>query len=305
MTKALKCGYLLRYKRRLFSRYWREEFIVLYEDSSMAWFKDKSRSDPEGALMLKEAPELMAMGEYTLRIPHTRPSSLPQGCTVRQVMAFGTPNRQKVYWFVAKSEDEINDWMTAISNTLPIPPGLSVYGEPADETTSNIYESIDLQPAAVTTAMAIEKQQLQQEHVHIVGSHQPCCLCAASGHGCGATAVASSTGAVVPAAAAAAGMKKKDNSVNSSLGEIATGMMLATGFAHWGWGYGLGWNKPDKSIIGGYSENTAYDDGYYGRDSMDARQMGNGCSQQHHYYPDYDDCQDNDFDMDFGGDFGF
>jgi hypothetical protein len=57
--------------------------------------------------MLKEAPELMAMGEYTLRIPHTRPSSLPQGCTVRQVMAFGTPNRQKVYWFVAKSEDEI------------------------------------------------------------------------------------------------------------------------------------------------------------------------------------------------------
>ena len=49
----------------------------------------------------------------------------------------------------------------------------------------------------------------------------------------------------------------------------------------------------------------AYDDGYYGRDSMDPRQMGNGCSQQHHYDPDYDDCQDNDFDMDFGGDFGF
>lgn len=45
-----------------------------------------------------------------------------------------------------------------------------------------------------------------------------------------------------------------------------------------------------------------YDDRFYGRDSMDARQ----CSQQHHNYdPDYDDCQDNDFDMDFGGDFGF
>jgi hypothetical protein len=58
-------------------------------------------------------------------------------------------------------------------------------------------------------------------------------------------------------------------------------------------------------LLGGYSENTAYDDGYYGRDSMDPRQMGNGCSQQHHYDPDYDDCQDNDFDMDFGGDFGF
>ena len=56
---------------------------------------------------MKEAPELMAMGEYTLRVPHQRPTSLPQGCTVRQVMAFGTANRQKVYWFLAKSEDEI------------------------------------------------------------------------------------------------------------------------------------------------------------------------------------------------------
>ena len=54
-------------------------------------------------------------------------------------------------------------------------------------------------------------------------------------------------------------------------------------------------------------ENVAYEDGYYGRaDAMDPRQMGNGYSnQQHHYDPDYDDCQDNDFDMDFGGDFGF
>jgi hypothetical protein len=38
---------LFKKKGRLFSRYWREEFIVLYEDSSMAWFKDKSRPDPE------------------------------------------------------------------------------------------------------------------------------------------------------------------------------------------------------------------------------------------------------------------
>lgn len=55
-----------------------------------------------------------------------------------------------------------------------------------------------------------------------------------------------------------------------------------------------------------------YDDGFYGgRDGMDPRQLAGsnpgGCSQQHHNYvdPDYDDCQDNDFDMDFGGDFGF
>lgn len=32
---------------RLFSRYWKEEFIVLYDDSSVAWFKDKNRTEPE------------------------------------------------------------------------------------------------------------------------------------------------------------------------------------------------------------------------------------------------------------------
>lgn len=105
--------------------------------------------------------------------------------------------------------------------------------------------------AAVAAVKAIEKQQqhLQQlDQVDVIGGHQPCCLCAASGHGCG---VVASTGPVVPAiTAATAAIKKKDTSVNSSLGEIATGMMLATGFAHWGWGYGLGWNKPEKSIIG-------------------------------------------------------
>lgn len=63
-------------------------------------------------------------------------------------------------------------------------------------------------------------------------------------------------------------------------------------------------HAPFSAGSGGYLENMTYDDGYYGRDSMDLRQLG-GCSQQHHYDPDYDDCQDNDFDMDFGGDFGF
>ena len=60
----------------------------------------------DGAVLLKEAPELMAIGEYTERIPQ-RPSSLPRGCTLGQVMAFGTRNRQKVHWFVAKSEEEV------------------------------------------------------------------------------------------------------------------------------------------------------------------------------------------------------
>ena len=96
------------------------------------------------------------------------------------------------------------------------------------------------------TAPAIKAIAEKQPPVEHVGSHQPCCLCAASGHGCGGgSAVTSSGPAVLPTTTTVAPALK-----NCSLGEIATGMMLATGFAHWGWGYGLGWNKPDKAIIG-------------------------------------------------------
>lgn len=43
---------------------------------------------------------------------------------------------------------------------LPIPPGLSVYGEPADETTSNIYESIDLQREYINPYMYMYIQSI-------------------------------------------------------------------------------------------------------------------------------------------------
>jgi len=80
---------------------------VLYDDSSIAWFKDKSRQVADGGLVLSQAPDLMAVGEHTARIPVGRPASLPRGCSLQQVMAFGTPDRRKVHWFVAKSREEV------------------------------------------------------------------------------------------------------------------------------------------------------------------------------------------------------
>ena len=53
-------------------------------------------------------------------------------------------------------------------------------------------------------------------------------------------ASANATGSVAPVA--------KTTGPNC-LGEIATGVMMATGFTTWGWGYGLGWNKPDKPLL--------------------------------------------------------
>lgn len=79
--------------------------MTLFDDSTLAWFKEKDRSSPEGVLVIKEAPEMMAMGQWTLRIP-TRPE-LPSGCHVVQLMAFGNRRRDKVHWLLAKNEDEV------------------------------------------------------------------------------------------------------------------------------------------------------------------------------------------------------
>ncbi|XP_046688797.1 uncharacterized protein LOC124374657 isoform X2 [Homalodisca vitripennis] len=120
MAKPVKGGYLLRHKKRLFGRAWREEWVVLYEDSTLAWFKEKGRGEPEGSVVVKDAPEMLAVSQWTLRIPG-RPV-LPSGCHVVQLMAFGTRGGDKVHWLLAQSEEEVNLWMTAISNTLPPPP---------------------------------------------------------------------------------------------------------------------------------------------------------------------------------------
>lgn len=90
---------------RLFGKTWREEWVTLFDDSTLAWFKEKDRGSPEGALVIKEAPEMMAMGQWTLRIP-ARPD-LPSGCHVVQLMAFGNRRRDKVHWLLAKNEDEV------------------------------------------------------------------------------------------------------------------------------------------------------------------------------------------------------
>jgi hypothetical protein len=51
------------FAERLFGKTWREEFVVLYEDSSVIWFRDRDRLDPEGGIFLRDAPEMLAAGQ--------------------------------------------------------------------------------------------------------------------------------------------------------------------------------------------------------------------------------------------------
>uniref|UniRef100_A0A1B0CLU6 PH domain-containing protein n=1 Tax=Lutzomyia longipalpis TaxID=7200 RepID=A0A1B0CLU6_LUTLO len=115
--KQIKGGYLLRYKRQLLWNRWEEEWVVLYDDSTMAWFTEPGRSSPAGKILVKEAPEMLAIAHWTGQIPRRPP--LPSNCTVSQLIALGSRRKKsKVYWMLAKSEEEVGEWISAISKTV-------------------------------------------------------------------------------------------------------------------------------------------------------------------------------------------
>lgn len=123
--KQVKGGYLLRYKKQLLWNRWSEEWVVLYDDSTMAWFTEPGRSSPAGKILVKEAPEMLAIAHWTGQIPRRPP--LPEGCTVSQLIALGSRRKKsKVYWMLAKSEQEVSEWIKAITKTLPPPPQIEL-----------------------------------------------------------------------------------------------------------------------------------------------------------------------------------
>lgn len=123
-ARQIKGGYLLRHKKRMLGpSSWREQWVVLYDDSTLCWYKEKGRPCPEGSVRVRESPDLLAVSQYTQRIPD-RPD-LPKGSKLAQLLAVGTrtPSRHKVHWLLARSMEECHEWMTAISRTLPpLPP---------------------------------------------------------------------------------------------------------------------------------------------------------------------------------------
>lgn len=55
---------------RWFGKDWREVYLVLHEDSTLTWYSERGESSPEGGILLKDAPEMIAAGQviYFLRI---------------------------------------------------------------------------------------------------------------------------------------------------------------------------------------------------------------------------------------------
>lgn len=68
---------------------------------------------------------MLAIAHWTGQIPRRPP--LPDGVSVSQLIALGSRRkRSKVYWMLAKSEQEVSDWIDAITKTLPPPPQIEL-----------------------------------------------------------------------------------------------------------------------------------------------------------------------------------
>ncbi|XP_045537886.1 uncharacterized protein LOC106716157 isoform X1 [Papilio machaon] len=122
----VKGGYMLRYKRKYLWNSWSEEWVVLYDDSTMAWFKDASgKCLATQKHLVKESPEMLAISTWTGQVPK-RPA-LPPGAKLSQLMALGSRRDPgHVVWMLAKSDAEMREWVAAISKTLPPPPHIEL-----------------------------------------------------------------------------------------------------------------------------------------------------------------------------------
>uniref|UniRef100_A0A182NG58 Uncharacterized protein n=2 Tax=Anopheles dirus TaxID=7168 RepID=A0A182NG58_9DIPT len=82
--------------------------MSLHDQSVKQWLpREPGRSSPAGKILVKEAPEMLAIAHWTGQIPRRPP--LPDGVSVSQLIALGSRRkRSKVYWMIAKSEEEVS-----------------------------------------------------------------------------------------------------------------------------------------------------------------------------------------------------
>lgn len=78
--------------------------MVLYEDSTIAWYADKGLSRPRGWTKINKAPELLAIGEWTRNVP--RKPRLPRNCQIQQLIVAGESSKN-IHWLMAQSSGEV------------------------------------------------------------------------------------------------------------------------------------------------------------------------------------------------------
>ena len=88
----------------MFGRNWSEKVVALFSDSRIAWFKE-DEDEVEDTLMLSDAPELLAAGQWVWRIPN--PPILPSGACPKLAIAMAQSVKEKANWFLCRSQDDL------------------------------------------------------------------------------------------------------------------------------------------------------------------------------------------------------
>jgi len=298
LGNTVKCGYLLHYKKRVVGRNWTEKIVVLYSDSRLAWFRD-CQSEAQDSILLSDAPELLAAGQWVWRIP--RPPSLPKGACPKLAIACATSTKESAQWFLCRSQDDLIDWMKAINSTLPLPP-------PPPELYPSTIKPLDPRLIAALETLCQESFSKQRKGGVKIKSEillGSCCTDTSSSH-LHKTSVAMNLQETETQTQSSNGnhnrpemqilktRKQKTASAKSEPGDRAgaeTLMMAGTSTQwEWGWGSGGGW------LCGAWCEHCSGDI---------TTGLGLDTASLTHGDDDTEDCDPGDADLgDFGGDFG-
>ena len=88
----------------MFGRNWTEKVVALFSDSRIAWFRE-DQDEVEESLILCDAPELLAAGQWVWRIPN--PPTFPTGACPKLAIAMGQNAEKKAHWFLCGSQDDL------------------------------------------------------------------------------------------------------------------------------------------------------------------------------------------------------
>ncbi|XP_048776369.2 pleckstrin homology domain-containing family B member 2-like [Ostrea edulis] len=119
---VVKAGYLKRFSKSLLHGGWRDTWAVLYDNSDLCLHKHQHDSNLKARIHLRDVCKRFAYGQYTNTFPD-RPH-LPGGTSYDSLLAIPQKNnsRCKVFWLLCHDPNELQEWMSAICQTLPSSP---------------------------------------------------------------------------------------------------------------------------------------------------------------------------------------
>lgn len=85
--------------------------VFVVASSTLLWYQDQMAARPEGSVLLKSAPELVATGSYASQLFQIPP--LPGGGNLQNVIAIGERRRQRVHFFMAENQQELRYFLSS------------------------------------------------------------------------------------------------------------------------------------------------------------------------------------------------